>query len=98
MDGDGPAPGKNVRIRRHEQRSEKPRLQVRRLNHLLRLHASHRPGKRPHADLLPLQTSQPLLNEMDSPLPEILQTCIAEPAIENAHEKKTKQACPTIFS
>ena len=42
------------RIGRHEQRSQKARLQLRGLNHLLRLHASRGDGERSQRGVLPL--------------------------------------------
>ena len=52
-------PARTRRIRRHEQRPEKARLQLRRLDHLLRLHAGGRHGERPLGKLLPLRRGRP---------------------------------------
>src|SRR5207244_10318822 len=45
-------PRANARIRRHEQRPSETRLHFRRIDHLLRLHASRRHGERPRCGLL----------------------------------------------
>ena len=47
--------GSHGGIRRHEQRPAAARIQVRRLDDLLRLHASHRHGERPPGRLLSLR-------------------------------------------
>src|SRR5208282_2829789 len=46
----------NPRIRCDEQRSQSSWLQIRRINHLLRLHAGRGTGERPRSRLLPPQT------------------------------------------
>ena len=46
------------RVGRHEQRPQKTRLQLRGLNHLLRLHASRGHGERSQRGVLPLCPSQ----------------------------------------
>ena len=45
--------GRNARVARHVQGPARPRLFLRRADHLLRLHASRRHGQRPHHRLLP---------------------------------------------
>ena len=53
------ASGKHSRVRRHEQRPEKTRLQLRRLDHLLCLHAGSRHGERPLGKVLSLRPGRP---------------------------------------
>ena len=46
-------PATTARVRRHEPRAQAPRLHLRRLDDLLRLHAGDGHGQRPHPTLLP---------------------------------------------
>ena len=52
-------PPHTPRIRRDEQGPQGPRLQVRRIHDLLRLHAGHRDGERPSRGLLPVLQAPP---------------------------------------
>ena len=47
-------PGDNAGVRRHEQGPQEARLPLRRLHHLLRLHAGHRHGQRPRGHVFPV--------------------------------------------